>query len=134
MATYDETILSDLHKDAYGFRPSESFYYRWNSSTEAEKQAIWDGLLVALASEIAQEEAERAAAVARFEAQVAENIKLGAQDRETAIRWLVDSLELDEHDLAYGGDYVTYRLNLPYEMNRIFDGACREILAKRIAA
>ena len=51
--TYDEAIVSDLHKDAYGFRPREGFWNHWNLSTHDEKQEMWDGLLrlVALAIE-----------------------------------------------------------------------------------
>ena len=44
--TFDENILSDLHKDAYGFRPrSEEFWNAWDSADADGKQRIWDGLL-----------------------------------------------------------------------------------------
>ncbi len=43
--TFDEQILSDLHKDAYGSSPSNGFWRQWSHSTMDEKQDIWDGIL-----------------------------------------------------------------------------------------
>lgn len=43
--TFNETEISDLHKDAYGFRPSHSFWLEWQASSMDEKQAMWDLML-----------------------------------------------------------------------------------------
>ena len=43
--TFNETEISDLHKDAYGFRPSHSFWLEWQASSMDEKQAIWDSMI-----------------------------------------------------------------------------------------
>ena len=48
---------------------------------------------------------------------------LGAPDRQTAIRWIVESLELTENDLCYGADYVCYCLGLPYSCSTLFTEA-----------
>lgn len=40
--TFDERSVSDLHKDAYGFRPGESFWTEWQASDMDGKQALWD--------------------------------------------------------------------------------------------
>jgi hypothetical protein len=46
MYTFSEELLSDLHKDARGFRPrSEWFWHDWNTSDDDGKQAIWDNLV-----------------------------------------------------------------------------------------
>ena len=43
---FDANTLSDLHKDAYGFRPrSEEFWNAWDSADDDGKQRIWDDLL-----------------------------------------------------------------------------------------
>ncbi len=42
MFTYSEDVISDLHKDAYGFRPSQRFFDDWSTYTPAEKQECWD--------------------------------------------------------------------------------------------
>lgn len=125
--TFDEQIVSDLHKDAYGFRPREYFWAEWNNSTNDEKQLIWDRLCDALDYEIERERREQEAAVAHFEANVQRNMDLGAPTREDAIRWVLQSLDLDEMDMRYGGSRVCYELGLPYSMANLFDPIMKEM-------
>jgi hypothetical protein len=55
----------------------------------------------------------------RYEASLAEYMSMGAEDRATAIRWLLQAEGLDkEHD----GGYICYSLGLPYEMEKEFEG------------
>ena len=42
MFTYSNDIISDLHKDVYGYRPREAFWADWDNCTPAEKQKTWD--------------------------------------------------------------------------------------------
>ena len=60
---------------------------------------------------LAREKEEQQLAIAEFEHRVMETIRHGAGDRKTAIRWIVDGLDVD-------GDYsyACYKLGLPYEM------------------
>ena len=127
MYTFDEQILSDLHKDARGFRPRDGFWRHWNESTMDEKQAIWDGLIRELDYEMERERQAQEAAVAHFEANVQRNLELGAPTREDAIRWVLQSLDLDEMDLRYGGSRVCYELGLPYSMATTFDPIMKEM-------
>jgi hypothetical protein len=108
--TFDADIVSDLHKDAYGFRPSESWWANWYSASDAGRQAIWDDLLVALDAEIQEEEQRQKASIDKFEALVAINLQAGAADRATALRWIMDVSEA-------GGDweYLCYLKGLPYQ-------------------
>ena len=39
MYTFDENIVSDLHKDARGFRPHAAFMEGWNQSSDDNNQA-----------------------------------------------------------------------------------------------
>lgn len=107
--TYDEDIFSDLYKDVYGFRPRSHRFY---DASPAEKQAIWDDLLVELDREVqAQRELEESNIV-DFERLVAQNIEMGAVDRKTAVKWMIDA----EDDLYAEGDldYFKYLYGLPY--------------------
>jgi len=126
--TYDERIVSDLHKDAFGFRPREAFWAEWDASTEDGKQAIWDYLCEALAAEIAAEQRRKDAAIEAFEQRVLELERLGAPDRQTAIRWIVESLDAGVGDDA---GYVCYLLGLPYSMESLFVEACRDLRKKQ---
>lgn len=126
--TFDATLISDLHKDARGFRPSGAFMDLFDESSDEGKQQIWDGLCRELDDELARERAEQAAAAESFERGVTAALLLGAADRETAIRWVVEGLELDDSDLMYGGSYICFELGLPYHMAEIFDPICKDLL------
>lgn len=102
--TYDERIISDLHKDARGTRPGELFWNRWKLSTPAEKQAIWDGLCIELEDELESERAAKARAQEAWEADLQKLIEIGAGDRATAIRWDMDAMDANrcgERDAGY---------------------------------
>jgi hypothetical protein len=107
--TYDERIVSDLHKDAYGFRPRELFWLNWESSNQDEKQLIWDGLLQALDAEIQREREEHDLAQAAWEADLQRLIAVGAGDRATAIRWDMDAMGVRRGDQLDVGFYCYLR-------------------------
>lgn len=46
--TFDERSVSDLHKDAFGFRPGEYWWREWQAASMDEKQQLWDDLIAAL--------------------------------------------------------------------------------------
>ena len=119
--TFDESIVSDLHKDAFGFRPREYFWAEWNNSSDASKQVIWDDLLVSLERANEWERAEQARAVKQFEDRIELLMNMGASSRETAIRWIIESMELSETDKCYGGSYICFELGLPYNMAETFN-------------
>ena len=89
--TFDESIVSDLHKDAYGFRPGADFWSDWTNASSNTKQKVWDGLLVALEYSIERDRAEASAAAEEFMDRIEKMIEYGAADYETALRWIVDA-------------------------------------------
>ena len=111
--TFDEDTISDLHKDAYGFRPTESFWTFWNEATDVQKQATWDSLVDTMEASVAREREEQARSVEIFEALVAKTISHGAQDRETALRWIMDESGCDGD-----WDYLAWANGLPYQYFR----------------
>ena len=46
------SIVSDLHKDAYGFRPVQTFWTEWELLDDAGKMELWDGMIEILNSDI----------------------------------------------------------------------------------
>ena len=128
--TFDADIVSDLHKDARGFRPREGFWNHWNLSTNDEKQAIWDGLLRELDERFAEDQRREREAVSRFDSGLELIQATMACEREEAIVHFVESLKLSEIDLRYGGSYICYDLGLPYEMASEFQPAIDALLAK----
>ncbi len=104
--TYDDDCYSDLYKEAYGIRPRMT---GWNNMSPDEKQETWDRLLVASAQSACDERGEEWKAMIRFEARVESIIKAGADDRETAIRWIAEAEEVDG-DM----DYLCFCCGIPY--------------------
>ena len=90
MYTYSDDLISDLHKDVYGFRPREAFWADWDRCTPIEKQKTWDEYCNAVEQQIAEEKIREAADVAKFEDRVQDVIGLGAGDRVTALRWIAE--------------------------------------------
>ena len=98
MYTFDEQTLSDLHKDARGFRPrSETFWNAWNVSDNDGKQTIWDGLCKELDNAMAEEARHDAEAVIDFQTKVEQIIVIGAGDRETALRGMTEGETFYHH-------------------------------------
>ena len=107
--TFDENTVSDLHKDAYGIRPGSAFWAQWDAACDDGKQAIWDRLLRSLDAAMEGEREREQRAIERFEALVRVNIDAGAEDRETALRWIMDASRAN-------GDweYLCFQYGLPY--------------------
>lgn len=113
--TFDENILSDLHKDAYGFRPrSEEFWAEWDSADNDGKQRIWDGLLDAVDRAIETEREIQQEAIAEFESTVRSIMAtVAGSTREDAIRYLHDqfdtqgSIESLEYELGVPFGYIS---------------------------
>ena len=101
-------IYSDFYKDAYGFRPRGINYHEFTLDELKEDFARFrevcdeNNKLEAEANERAKQE---------FEARVQSIIEMGAGDRQTAMRWIVDSFE--ETDFYYDINSVAmYELGL----------------------
>ena len=100
----------DMYKDAYGVRP------RWIDTTAWTLEVI-EAEFASLATAIEQAEVQRRAdeaeAVAKFEQHIVNTMCMGARDRETALRWIMDA------STANGDwDYLCWDLGLPYHYFR----------------
>ncbi len=107
--TFDENIVSDLHKDAYGFRPSQGWWSQWQYNTDAEKQAEWDSLISAMEYREESRKADEQVAIVAFESLVTKTLKAGAESRADALRWLMDA------STANGDvEFFEYLMGVPY--------------------
>ena len=99
-------IFWDMYKDVYGVRPRGIDTSSWTVDQFNEEFKL-------LGAEIERQEKSRldreVEASIAFETRVAALITSGAQDRETAIRWIHQAEE------SYGDDeYLCYLIGLPY--------------------
>ena len=88
MYTYDETIFSDLHKDAYGFRPRGHNFY---TATPAEKQEIWDATILDMEAAQEAEISREKECEKEFKNQISKVIQAGAGNRINALRWMTST-------------------------------------------
>ncbi len=98
MAKYtfcDETV-SDLHKDAWGRRPNDSFWFHWNLGTDDAKQKMWDDLIDDMVKNDAEEARIKAENASNLAKRIKDTCKLGAKNYRTAIRWILQADELEE--------------------------------------
>lgn len=96
----------DMYKDAHGVRPRGIDTSTW---TEEDFRKEFEYLGQVIDREEALRREAEAEAVAKFEQHVVNTICMGAGDRETALRWIMDASE------AQGDwEYFCYLNGLPY--------------------
>ena len=108
------TSVYEMHKDAFGVK-GRHYNFDKMSNKELEEELEY---LCRVAKEVAEEEdkAEKSA-YEQFENRVAEIMKMGAGDRETAIKWILQAENLDNE---YDASYICYCLGLNYDKEEIF--------------
>tara|TARA_B110000503_G_scaffold103783_1_gene154916 strand:+ start:261 stop:695 length:435 start_codon:yes stop_codon:yes gene_type:complete len=131
MYTFDETIVSDLHKDARGYRPDAYFWEEWSQCGDDTRQAMWDNLLAELSETMDRERNAQAAALANFEAQLKVMKRAGAETTQQAIKWVFHAEKLDRYDLQYGADAVAYHFGMSYQnpYRAVIQECCDQALA-----
>ena len=100
-----QAIYSDMHKDAYGFRPRFD-YNTWTlEKFNAEFELI--GRIIEDYNKVKQE--NQAQAAHDFEMRVLSLLQTGAKDRAMALRWIHEA-EGSNGD----NEYLCFLLGLPY--------------------
>lgn len=92
--TFDLQIISDLHKDARGYRPRGYNFSTWSND---DIQEFWDMLLAELVENNLQKAVSEGEAEATFASLIVKTIELGADDYNTALRWISQSYESKYH-------------------------------------
>ena len=131
MYTFDSNIVSDLHKDARGFRPTEYFWEEWDQCGDDNRQAMWDNLCQELEETMAEDARREAQALEDFKGQIKEMRKLGAETTRQAIKWVFHAEKLDRYDLQYGADAVAYHFGMSYRnpYRAVIQECCDQALA-----
>lgn len=105
-------MISDMHKDAYGFRPSGDMYGRLREMSDAELDAMVNNLQRDINESIDREKIAEDRAYAKWDARMTANMAQFNIDRETAIRWDRQA-EDDFGDLGY------YCWNQGFDVSRL---------------
>ena len=117
--TFCDQTVSDLHKDAWGHRPTNSFWFHWNLGTDDAKQKMWDDLIDDMVKNDAEEARIKAENASNLAKRIKDTCKLGARNYRTAIRWILQADELEE-DQYYEGGYLAWEFNLAYRHKKLF--------------
>ena len=115
--TYSDDIISDLHKDARGYRPREAFMEMWNESTPETKQDVWDMLCEEMEISMKEQEAAEATALVEFRKLLRSVMDTAACDWKVALRYLADGENLD---VNFELDYFLWNQGIGYnDRNKI---------------
>ena len=104
-----QEIYSDMHKDAYGFRPR--FDYSTWTLDKFNSQFELMGQIIEADNKVEKENQEKSAH--DFEMRVLSLLQTGAKDRAMAIRWIHEA-EGSNGD----NEYLCFLLGLPYSYFR----------------
>lgn len=86
--SFDPQIWSDLHKDAYGYRPRADMSHM--SANELDQ--LWDFACFDLQTAMTRERREQEDALARFQNRLRFiQSEYGAKDQEQAMRWIAQA-------------------------------------------
>ena len=110
------TYISDVHKDAYGFRPRGSY----DNYSVVELKAELDRLC-----EIAEEEYKRqqeleAEAYKALHKHLADLVSIGAKDFKQALAWDIQAEEC-EHDGFIDFGFYCYKKGIAYNKQKVLE-------------
>lgn len=117
--TFDDSLISDLHKDAYGFRPSAAFWHDWNNKTPEQKQMEWEYLCSELEREEERQRKLQEKALDEWSSRMHEYSRRYGITLADAVRW-----DMEAHDAVGDVGYYCYKLGISY----VNEGPIHELL------
>jgi len=93
--TFSDDIISDLHKDARGYRPRGPFMEMWNELSDADKQDVWDMLIKEMEENQKAEACIEAKNLVEFRKLLRSVMDKASCNWKVALRYLVDAENLD---------------------------------------
>lgn len=107
--TFDGTIVSDLHKDARGFRPGSAWWAAWRGMDDAGRQEEWDRLCREVEEEDRRRTQREAANLARWQDHIQRLMRDHGIDRARAILW-----DMQAMDAVGDAGYYCFRWDIGY--------------------
>ena len=83
--TFENELVSDLHKDARNHRPTSGFMAMWNDLNDDQKQECWDNLIAEMKLSQEQEKASESAALSVFKTDLAMTMQTLMKDWKGAL-------------------------------------------------
>jgi len=110
------TYISDVHKDAYGFRPRGSY----DNYSVVELRAELDRLCEAAEEEAKRIEEMEAEAYKALHKHLAGLVSMGAKDFKQALAWDIQAEEC-EHDGFVDFGFYCYKKGIAYNKQKVIE-------------
>ena len=110
---YSNDLISDLHKDARGFRPKEYFWEEWNQLNDESKQCIWDTLISELEENNKINEGRERVALVSLRHRVAKTMKVFDCNWKVAMKILVEA-DGEDIDCPQGFGFFLFNNDIGY--------------------
>jgi hypothetical protein len=110
--TFENYLISDLHKEAYGFRPTQRFFDDWATYTDAEKQEVWDSLVATMQYEADLAKEVEAQSLSEFRERVRMIMNVMSCGWKRAVEALAQA---EKMDLSYEFDYFLWGQGLGFD-------------------
>ena len=110
-----ETDVYEMHKEAYGVKGR---HYNFSEMSDDDLKKEFEHLAEVAKREREIEKRYEEEAYKKFENNITKTIELGAGDRETAIKWILEGEGLDKEQDA---GYICYSLGLGYDKEYLFE-------------
>lgn len=119
---YDKSSLAETIAQASKDATGSKYRVDWMeySVEELKKQA--DYWCKEAQRTINEEEAFKIKSAKEFETRIQDTIELGARNRETALKWILQADDLLGNNNYYMDGYAAYNLNLPSSYEKELDG------------
>ena len=88
-------LISDLHKDARGFRPTNSWFAFFNALPYEDKLSTYDSLIAEMETSNKREKEEAEIALAEFEGRLNQMVADYGITFSRALRWDMDANNVD---------------------------------------
>jgi hypothetical protein len=98
--TFDMFTVSDLYKDAYGFRPSREWTMKFNSMSDLDKQNEWNYLCSVMVESMNEERNSESRAYDAWMNRINDIKETNGISLSDAIRWDMQDMEC-EGDIGY---------------------------------
>jgi hypothetical protein len=109
-----ETSVYEMHKEAYGVKGR---HYNFSKMSTKELEEELDHLCDVAKREAEIEKRQEEDNLKAFESRIDEALSLGAENREAAIKWILQAEGLDKEQ---DSGYICYTLGLSYDKEHLF--------------
>jgi len=109
-----ETSVYEMHKEAYGVKGR---HYHFDKMSNKELEEELDHLCDVAKREAEIEKRQEEDNLKAFESRIDEALSLGAENREAAIKWILQAEGLEKEQ---DPGYICYTLGLSYDKEHLF--------------